>query len=302
MLTTGLLKEALGFRERSAVKRLGLPSHWVDHGGSIAAFRHMLEMPCLPPGDGADLAEQRNTTAVAAFNRAQQQHAAAAADPGDADVSHREAACVRACHGGLASICSAWGNAQEAAALYSLLEAFPGSAVQEVGLCIVDPAEVQRRYGIAPADLPPLGASPDGWIQHQVDGAAAACSAEHCTLRPAVPPASDPEIEALLSSFPRAVRPLDPQLATLFAPATDVCRAAAGIQSHRPPVRVCIQLALGVHLLLGHPGCDAHRGLEPMHIQPVEVRRRSDSEPEPRRPVWRSPAPTRQAPAPAGAR
>lgn len=62
----------------------------------------------------------------------------------------------------------AWGSAQEASALFSLMHLFPHSQLQEVGLCWVDPRhQIPAAWGIPIDDLPPLGASPDGMIRHK---------------------------------------------------------------------------------------------------------------------------------------
>lgn len=59
----------------------------------------------------------------------------------------------------------AWGKAQEASSLSVLLSLYPDCMVHEVGLCLVDPAELQLRYGFSLGHLPPMGASPDGLLQ-----------------------------------------------------------------------------------------------------------------------------------------
>lgn len=47
-----------------------------------------------------------------------------------------------------------------------VLSLLPHCAVHEVGLCLVDAAMLQERYGFAVGALPPLGASPDALLQH----------------------------------------------------------------------------------------------------------------------------------------
>lgn len=59
----------------------------------------------------------------------------------------------------------AWGKAQEASSLSVLLHLLPDCILHEVGLCLVDPADLQQRYGFSVGHLPPLGASPDGLLQ-----------------------------------------------------------------------------------------------------------------------------------------
>ena len=66
----------------------------------------------------------------------------------------------------------AWGSAQEASALFSLMHLYPTSQLEEVGLCWVDPRQqIPASWGIAIDDLPPLGASPDGLIRHRANTA-----------------------------------------------------------------------------------------------------------------------------------
>ena len=63
---------------------------------------------------------------------------------------------------------------QEATALYELMRAMPQAALEEVGLCRVDPAVLSQQYGFAPGELPPLGASPDGLIRQRNPSTASA--------------------------------------------------------------------------------------------------------------------------------
>lgn len=60
----------------------------------------------------------------------------------------------------------AWGKAQEASSLSVLMGLYPTCTLHEVGLCLVDPADLQR-YGFAAGHLPPLGASPDALMQRK---------------------------------------------------------------------------------------------------------------------------------------
>ena len=50
----------------------------------------------------------------------------------------------------------------------------PQAALEEVGLCRVDPAVLRELYGFAPGELPPLGASPDGLIRQRQPSPASA--------------------------------------------------------------------------------------------------------------------------------
>jgi len=68
--------------------------------------------------------------------------------------------CRALARGGEQSIRMAWGSAQEASTLSSLMCHFEGSIVHEVGLCMLDPILLPEDIG----PLPPVGASPDGMI------------------------------------------------------------------------------------------------------------------------------------------
>ena len=79
---------------------------------------------------------------------------------------------VRVRCAGEGGIRMAWGSAQEASALFSLMHLYPSSQLEEVGLCWVDPRhQIPASWGIPVNDLPPLGASPDGLIRHQATSA-----------------------------------------------------------------------------------------------------------------------------------
>ncbi|KAK9797824.1 hypothetical protein WJX73_003099 [Symbiochloris irregularis] len=58
---------------------------------------------------------------------------------------------------GEGSVRMAWGSAQEAATLVSLMAAFPSSSLQEVGLCWLDTNTLPPEWGFPPGTLPPLG-------------------------------------------------------------------------------------------------------------------------------------------------
>lgn len=70
--------------------------------------------------------------------------------------------CRALARGGEQSIRMAWGSAQEASTLCSLMCYFTGATVHEAGLCMLDPASVPAEWDVGP--LPPVGASPDGLI------------------------------------------------------------------------------------------------------------------------------------------
>ena len=72
-----------------------------------------------------------------------------------------------AAHAGIGSIRCKWGSVQEATALWELMHAVPEGRLEEVGLCRVEPAVLQKQYGFAEGTLPPMGASPDGLIRQR---------------------------------------------------------------------------------------------------------------------------------------
>lgn len=70
------------------------------------------------------------------------------------------------CVQGPNSLRLAWGNTQEASALFSLMHCFPKSGLLECGLFLLDLDKLPRDWGFKIGDLPPLGASPDGLLHH----------------------------------------------------------------------------------------------------------------------------------------
>jgi len=189
-LTSSILLASVGAREPAAARRLGLPAAAAGRRHAVgAAIR--LGQPLLVPGAGAEGAETAaaaasNAAAVAAFNaaapppppppptsppppaaaagrrRRRARHGPAIArSPEEAALRAR---CASASAGGDSGVRCAWGSAQEAGSLFSLLAAFPGARLLEAGLCVPSPAALQALAlpAEALARLPPLGASPDG--------------------------------------------------------------------------------------------------------------------------------------------
>ncbi|CAL5218524.1 g212 [Coccomyxa viridis] len=98
-------------------------------------------------------------------------HSSSAGPIEDEQASHR----LRTCIG---SIRCKWGSVQEATALWEFMHAVPQGALEEVGLCRVEPAVLRDQYGFAEGQLPPMGASPDGLVrQRQASPASAALTA-----------------------------------------------------------------------------------------------------------------------------
>ena len=82
-------------------------------------------------------------------------------------------------HAGIGSIRCKWGSVQEATALWELMHAMPEGALEEVGLCRVDPLVLREGYGFAHGALPPMGASPDGLIRQRRPTSASAVQPCH---------------------------------------------------------------------------------------------------------------------------
>lgn len=70
--------------------------------------------------------------------------------------------CRRAAEGGEMGVRLAWGSAQEAGTMATLMLHYSESVAEEVGLCLVDRDALPRKWNLGP--LPPIGASPDGII------------------------------------------------------------------------------------------------------------------------------------------
>ncbi|BDA44460.1 hypothetical protein COCOBI_05-6450 [Coccomyxa sp. Obi] len=91
---------------------------------------------------------------------------------------HRMSVCMRKAAEGIGAVRCKWGNTQEATALFELMHALPEGSLEEVGLCMADPAALESRYGFGIGRLPPIGASPDGLMrQRHASPAASALSA-----------------------------------------------------------------------------------------------------------------------------
>eukprot|EP00891_Asterochloris_glomerata_P001895 jgi/Astpho2/1895/Aster-00415 len=70
---------------------------------------------------------------------------------------------------GIGRVRTSWGSTQEAGALYGLMGHLPPSSqLEEIGLCYLDPdSPALAGMGFAAGTLPPLGASPDGFLRHE---------------------------------------------------------------------------------------------------------------------------------------
>lgn len=75
----------------------------------------------------------------------------------------RASRCRRAAQRGENGVRMAWGSAQEAGTMATLLLAHPDWIAEEVGLCMVDTNELPDEWELG--KLPPIGASPDGIVR-----------------------------------------------------------------------------------------------------------------------------------------
>jgi hypothetical protein len=104
-------------------------------------------------------------------------------------VSMGEAASAAA--GGARGVAQALGREQEGAALYALLQACPNCTLLETGLILLRANALPPHWGFQPADVLPMGASPDGillfpWPDTSRPGAAAGLSAVETQIARAV--------------------------------------------------------------------------------------------------------------------
>ena len=61
-------------------------------------------------------------------------------------------ACMRA---GIGAVRCKWGSVQEATALFEFMHAMPAGALEEVGLCRVQPDALLESFGFSAGQLPP---------------------------------------------------------------------------------------------------------------------------------------------------
>ena len=92
-------------------------------------------------------------------------------------------ACMRA---GIGAVRCKWGSVQEATALFEFMHAMPAGALEEVGLCRVQPDALLESFGFSAGQLPPLGASPDGLLRQRHPSPASAVQSPSC-LRNCIP-------------------------------------------------------------------------------------------------------------------
>ncbi|KAK3260202.1 hypothetical protein CYMTET_30827 [Cymbomonas tetramitiformis] len=169
VLTTGLLSDALGLREKAAGKRLGTSKGELGHHRLLAAFRHLrrgvadapepVGGPALHRPSSKSARRKGKRTHVTGGDRMPTWESCVAAS-GESWLSTSTALAEQ----GVGQVRCGWGNAQEPSTVYSLLHHFGESMVEEVGLCMLTPEGLRQQLGdrTPTGSLPPLGASPDG--------------------------------------------------------------------------------------------------------------------------------------------
>jgi len=180
VLTSRNVMGALGFCEARAARQLGLQPGMASGRKAESAFWALQEPPpagCGPPSDPTDAdsaLNALNAKATTAYNEGLFIATARGGKQGGP-------AAVRQRHlGGGCSISQvrcAWGSAQEASSLRSLIEDLslsePGCYLEEAGLCMLSASDLPLPAAPAPgrvacppvlaSALPPIGASPDGF-------------------------------------------------------------------------------------------------------------------------------------------
>ncbi|KXZ53945.1 hypothetical protein GPECTOR_6g863 [Gonium pectorale] len=174
LLSTGLLKEALGLREPRAARQLGGRNE-SSHAPLLAAWNHLRAPHPLPPPLGPRAEEETRQRALADMEQALQrqrqrqrqgQDGSAEAEaeaeggpPDDGSPCGRYRRCAAALSGGgLVGVRCAWGKAAEGAALAALLQMFPGSRLHEADQLRAALAWLLSRVPIDPGE----GADGDG--------------------------------------------------------------------------------------------------------------------------------------------
>eukprot|EP00928_Gymnodinium_smaydae_P015910 TRINITY_DN15918_c0_g1_i1.p1 TRINITY_DN15918_c0_g1~~TRINITY_DN15918_c0_g1_i1.p1 ORF type:complete len:556 (+),score=62.37 TRINITY_DN15918_c0_g1_i1:100-1767(+) len=201
VLSTRHLQGILGFREPQSIDFLGLPQHTGSHQAALSAYRDLSESSEAAarypwrPHSSADAANKSSQAKWSAQHRVDKGKILSIAS---AKLQQQTKRSSQRRWTSIGDVRCAWGNAQEAAALKSILDAFPshGFQMEEVGLAMLDPARVESYRPFEPVldssttsqssqqrrwqrnskaiaehskdrlQMPPLmGASPDGMLR-----------------------------------------------------------------------------------------------------------------------------------------
>ncbi|MEW5301591.1 MAG: hypothetical protein WDW36_004442 [Sanguina aurantia] len=198
VLSTGCLKEALGFNEPMASKLVGYKKLGSNHHSLLGVYEQLLELPLMlelqssaaetvAAANMAALCEAYESSEVHRLgmsSRQQKQRQSQHAQEVEQEAEGRLRHCAAASRSGISGVRCAWGSLQEASTLAAVMDLFPHATVHEVGMCHVDTANLPTHWGLNHANLPPLAASPDGIICHPVSLHPAQLQQlqQHCTL------------------------------------------------------------------------------------------------------------------------
>ena len=177
VLTSRHLISVLGFREPAAARSLGLSRAMESPDAMRRVYDELRNAD--PQGIGRSVpscalsgfeasavtaAATRNAEIQTAWAEVRRAHAGAWPPPRRNPPPRRRG--DRAAS--ISSVRCAWGSAQEAAALAAVLQYDEAATMEEIGLAMVDPANMpteELRAAAAAGELPPIGASPDAMLQ-----------------------------------------------------------------------------------------------------------------------------------------
>eukprot|EP01041_Mallomonas_annulata_P001988 gene1988-3866_t len=190
-LTTSKAASCLGFYESEAAKILGIPSSLTSHSRAISAYEHLLDNPYTTE-EIINILNKTPKNTYSSQNKVNDVEFKLDATyniwiPNRLDGTEGFPFIYHPIHPtqtptpcktyrDVQSIRMAWGSAQEATAVLAtmnyLFRMGKGSLVKEVGLCSLEALHISGTLGTEHAwwcednALPPIGASPDGLIQH----------------------------------------------------------------------------------------------------------------------------------------
>jgi len=162
MMTTGRLNAALGLYEPHAAKVLGLSKGWVSHSRIVSAYEHLLDAGL------AGLSQSAGQVGEDLRVMHEQVHAKAEYADNGAFNRNDEFECIKRrksrylqSRGDMNAVRMSWGSAQEPSAVGMLCESFEkGAYIMEAGLMALDDDDIIN-LGFDPAELPPMGSTPD---------------------------------------------------------------------------------------------------------------------------------------------